>query len=90
MVLAAALGFIAVALAKFYGLFFMRWKSPFRMGDNMDVRHAEVVEWANGEGYVSAGGELWQATSTDELHKGDPVTVAATDGLRLKVNRAAE
>ncbi|MEZ5922528.1 MAG: NfeD family protein, partial [Parvularculaceae bacterium] len=76
-------GFLAVAIAKIYGLFFMRWKTPFRLGENMNVRHAEVVDWSNGKGTVIAGGELWKATSTDELRKGDPVIVAAVDGLLL-------
>ena len=80
-------GFGLVALAKLYGLFFMRWKTPFRVGEAMNVRHAEVVDWKDGEGRVRAGGELWRATSTDELTPGDEVTVAAVDGLLLKVKR---
>lgn len=84
-------GFSLVAVAKLYGLFFMRWKTPFRVGDVMSVKRAEVVDWeggANGgEGHVRAGGELWRATSTDELSPGDDVTVASVDGLLLKVKR---
>lgn len=80
-------GFGIVALAKIYGLFFMRWKTPFRVGEAMSVRRAEVVDWAKGEGHVRAGGELWRATSTDDLAPGDDVTVAAVDGLLLKVKR---
>ncbi len=89
--LAVLAGFGLVAAAKLYGLFFMRWKTPFRVGETMSVRRAEVVDWENGpkggEGHVRAGGELWRATSTDELAPGDDVTVAAVDGLLLKVKR---
>lgn len=85
--IAVLVGFGLVALAKLYGLFFMRWKTPFRVGEAMSVGRAEVVEWGNGEGHVRAGGELWRATSTDELTPGDDVTVAAVDGLLLKVKR---
>ncbi len=85
--IAIAVGFGLVALAKIYGLFFMRWKTPFRVGEAMNVRRATVVDWKDGEGHVRAGGELWRATSTDELTPGDDVTVAAVEGLLLKVNR---
>lgn len=84
---AVLVGFGIVALAKLYGLFFMRWKTPFRVGEAMNVRRAQVVDWKGGEGHVRAGGELWKATSTDELAPGDQVTVAAVDGLLLKVKR---
>ena len=84
-------GFGLVAVAKLYGLFFMRWKTPFRVGEAMNVKRAEVVEWTpgdkGGEGYVSAGGELWRAISADALTPGDEVTVAAVDGLLLKVKK---
>ncbi len=90
-ILAVLAGFSLVAAAKIYGLFFMRWKTPFRVGEAMSVRRAEVVDWQGGpdggEGHVRAGGELWRATSTDELAPGDDVTVAAVDGLLLKVKR---
>lgn len=89
--MAVLIGFGVVAAAKLYGLFFMRWKTPFRVGETMNVKRAEVVEWTpgdkGGEGYVSAGGELWRATSKDSLSPGDKVTVAAVDGLLLKVNK---
>lgn len=80
-------GFAAVAVAKIYGLFFMRWKTPFRVGDVMTGEHCEVIEWSDGEGYVRAGGELWRATSSSQLSVGDAVTVAAVDGLMLRVNK---
>ncbi|WP_428407327.1 NfeD family protein [Hyphococcus sp.] len=80
-------GLAAVAAAKLYGLFFMRWKTPFRVGEAMNVNRAEVVEWANGKGYVSAGGELWRATSSDPLQPGDAVAVLSVNGLSLQVKK---
>ena len=65
----------------------MRWKTPYRIGDAMNVQHAEVVEWRDGEGYVTAGGELWRAVSKDALQPGDAVTVASVSGLTLSVTR---
>ncbi|WDI32827.1 NfeD family protein [Hyphococcus flavus] len=84
---AGLIGFGGVALAKLYGLIFMRWKTPFRVGEVMAVNRAEVVEWNGEEGYVSAGGELWRATSKDALSAGDKVKVSAVDGLLLKVRK---
>ncbi|WP_425410548.1 NfeD family protein [Hyphococcus sp.] len=87
-VMAALLvGFGAVALAKLYGLIFMRWKTPFRVGEAMNVNRAEVVEWSGQEGYVSAGGELWRAQSKDALAPGDEVAISAVNGLLLKVKK---
>ncbi|MEM9618508.1 MAG: NfeD family protein [Pseudomonadota bacterium] len=80
-------GFGLVAVAKIYGLLFMRWKTPFRVGEAMNVKRAEVIEWSDNEGYVSAGGEMWRAMSSDALSPGDHVTVAAVDGLMLRVNK---
>ncbi len=84
---AALIGFALVALAKIYGLFFMRWKTPFRVGEAMNVSRAEVVEWSGDRGYVSAGGELWRATSKDALAPGDEVSIASVNGLLLSVTR---
>jgi len=80
-------GFAAVLVAKIYGLFFMRWRSPYRVGETMTKERGEVVEWSGNEGYVRAGGELWRATSGSQLSAGDAVTVAAIDGLMLRVNK---
>ncbi len=85
--LAVFIGFAAVAAVKIYGLLFMRWKTPFRVGEAMNVNHAEVVEWSGKEGYVSAGGELWRATSKDLLSPGDEVAIASVNGLTLSVNK---
>ena len=80
-------GFTAVAIAKIYGLFFMRWKTPFRVGDAMAGERGEVIEWSGNEGYVRTGGELWRASSGSQLSAGDKITVAAVDGLMLRVNK---
>ena len=82
-------GLAAVAAAKIYGLIFMRWKTPFRVGEAMNVNRAEVVEWADGEGYVSAGGELWRAASNDPLAPGDEVAILSVNGLLLQVKKHA-
>ncbi len=82
-------GFAAVAAAKIYGLIFMRWKTPFRVGETMNVNRADVTEWADGEGYVSAGGELWRAASKDDLKPGDAVKILSVNGLMLHVKKDA-
>ncbi len=87
LAIATFVGFALVAAAKLYGLLFMRWKSPFRVGDAMNVDRAEVVQWSNGEGYVSAGGELWRASSKDALQPGDAVTINSVSGLSLNVTK---
>ncbi len=87
IIYALLIGFGAVAIAKLYGVMFMRWKTPHRLGDAMNVDRAEVVEWSGEEGYVSAGGELWRATSKDALSPGDKVSVNTVDGLLLKVKK---
>ncbi len=60
-----------------------------RIGDEMRRVRAVVKEWAPGarEGLVSAEGELWRASSDEPLNPGDVVSVAAMDGLALKVRR---
>ena len=85
--IAVFVGFALVAAVKLYGLFFMRWKTPFRVGDAMNVNHAEVVEWSGGKGYVSAGGELWRASSKDALQPGDAVAIDSVNGLSLRVKK---
>ncbi len=82
-------GLAVVAAAKLYGLVFMRWKTPFRVGEAMNVQHAKVVEWTDGKGYVSAGGELWRATSADPLQPGDAVAILSVSGLSLQVKKDA-
>ncbi len=86
-VIAVLAGFGLVAAAKLYGLVFMRWKTPFRVGEQMKDVRAEVVEWSGGEGYVSADGELWRALSSETLAPGDKVSVISVDGLSLTVKK---
>lgn len=52
----------------------------------------EVVEWANGHGYVQVHGELWQATSSlnHSYSKGDKVTISGFEELLLKIRPANE
>ncbi len=85
--IAVLIGFGVVAMVKVYGLFFMRWKTPFRVGEAMNVNHADVVEWEGQQGYVSAGGELWRATSKDVLVPGDVVSIDSVSGLSLTVKK---
>jgi len=80
------LGASAVLAAKIFGLIFMRGKTSHRLGDAMSAR-AQVTEWSGGEGYVIAGGERWRAASNDALEPGDNVTVAAMNGLVLRVKK---
>lgn len=87
ILIGALAGFGAIALAKLYGLFFMRWKTPFRVGEAMNINRAQVVEWSGEEGYVSAGGELWRAESKDALKPGDKVAISTVNGLLLKVKK---
>lgn len=87
ILVALFIGFGAVAAAKVYGLVFMRWKTPHRIGDAMNGARAHVTEWSNGEGYVTVGGELWRAASKDTLSTGDTVSVTAVDGLTVKVKK---
>lgn len=46
---------------------------------------ATVVEWAGGEGYVRARGELWRARGDGAIAAGDRVAVTGIDGLVLQV-----
>lgn len=59
-----------------------------RVGQQMANVRAEVTEWSEGAGYVSADGELWRATSNDALAIGDEVKVVRVDGLKLEVKKA--
>ena len=80
-------GFGLVAAAKLFGLFFMRWRTPFRLGDQMKYCRAEVVEWSGGEGTIRADGEIWRALSKQSLNKGDQVIITRVDGLTLEVKK---
>ena len=43
---------------------------------------------AGGVGTISTHGEIWSATSSEDIRKGDQVRVVAVDGMRLTVRRA--
>ncbi len=62
-------------------------RSEHRIGERWGGETVEVSEWARGQGYVSAGGELWRAVSKDELKAGDRVVVAKVKGLTLEVRK---
>jgi membrane-bound ClpP family serine protease len=81
-----AVFFTAVKLA--WGMTQWGRKTSYRLGDRWGDEPVEVTEWANGEGYVSAGGELWRAASSDALKPGDMVIVSKTKGLTLDVRKA--
>lgn len=66
------------------------WRSQTRKvtaGPNPYVGEAaEVLEWANGEGYVRAQGDRWHARGNIDVKPGDKVKVKQIDGLTLVVD----
>ena len=50
--------------------------------------HAMAPIAAGGTGRVSTHGEIWTATSDEEIKEGDSVQVVAVRGLQLVVRRA--
>ena len=59
-------------------------RSPVRVSPQQIVGMEGV---ARGEGQVFVRGELWRARSSELLHPGDRIRVAALDGLTLDVHR---
>jgi membrane-bound serine protease (ClpP class) len=59
-------------------------QSPVRVSPQQIVGMEGV---ARGEGQVFVRGELWRARSSELLHPGDRIRVAALDGLTLDVHR---
>lgn len=55
--------------------------------ESMIGQHAKIIEWNGNKGQVSIHGELWQAQSAQPMNiqAGEDVTVAAVEGLILKV-----
>jgi membrane-bound serine protease (ClpP class) len=45
---------------------------------------------AGGQGKVMVHGELWKASSEEEIHEGDAIIVIALDGLLVKVRKKGE
>lgn len=84
-ILIAIIAFAAVKV--FWGVAQWTRKPQFRIGDRWGEEHVEVVEWKDGAGMVSAGGELWRATSSDPLHPGERVYVKKSKGLTLDVRK---
>lgn len=62
-------------------------KPQHRIGDRWGSETVEVVEWSDGAGYVTAGGELWRAVSKEALRPGDRVVVSKSKGLTLEVRK---
>lgn len=85
IVLGAIILFAAVKL--FWGAALWMKKTEHRIGDRWGHESVEVSEWAGAKGYVSAGGELWRATSKDPLLPGDRVYVSKVKGLTLEVRK---
>lgn len=83
--LASIIAFTALKLA--WGMAQWTRKPEHRIGERWGAEHVEVVEWSGGSGYVSAGGELWRATSKDPLRAGDLVFVQKAKGLTLEVRK---
>jgi len=46
-----------------------------------------VDAFKNGQGQVLVHGEIWQATSSDKIKKGDPIKVIGVAGLKIKVQK---
>jgi len=46
-----------------------------------------VDAFKNGQGQVLVHGEIWQATSSDKIKKGDPIKVVGVAGLKIKVQK---
>jgi len=44
---------------------------------------------AGGTGRVATHGEIWNATSDEDIGQGDPVKVVSVDGLAVRVQRAS-
>lgn len=78
-------GFAAVKIL--WGAALWTKKSEHRIGERWGREIVEVTEWSGGKGLVSAGGELWRATSKEELAPGDRVFVHKVKGLTLEVRK---
>jgi len=46
-----------------------------------------VDAFKNGQGQVLVHGEIWQATSSDKIKKGDGIRIVGVDGLKIKVQK---
>ncbi len=87
---AAVLGAVVVVFATatlVWGAAQWAHPSDHRVGERWGDERVEVKEWTGGKGLVSAGGELWRATSKDALEPGDEVSVSKVKGLTLEVRK---
>jgi membrane-bound serine protease (ClpP class) len=89
IMIAVAMGVVILftAVKLIWGAAQWSQRPQHRVGDRWGTEHVEVVEWSGGTGLVSAGGELWRATSADPLVAGDVVSVAKVNGLTLEVRK---
>lgn len=49
---------------------------------------ANVIEVKNHKGQVAVHGEIWQAETTGNLHKGDKAKIIGMNGLKLLIRKA--
>lgn len=88
MIAALLGGVVGFAIIKLlWGAALWTKKSDYRIGERWGHEAVEVAEWSGGKGLVSAGGELWRATSKDALAPGDRVVVQKVKGLTLEVRK---
>jgi membrane-bound serine protease (ClpP class) len=65
-------------------------KKKVRIGEEALVGMiGEAAKDFDGEGKIWIFGELWQAKSSDPIHKGEKVKITSRDGLELTVERCA-
>jgi membrane-bound serine protease (ClpP class) len=65
-------------------------KKKVRIGEEALVGMiGEAAKDFDGEGKIWIFGELWQAKSSDPIHKGEKVRITSRDGLKLTVERCA-
>ncbi|MBI1391454.1 MAG: hypothetical protein GC152_01815 [Alphaproteobacteria bacterium] len=85
-----AAGFGLVVIAKLLGLIFLRGETVHRIGASLGDGEAVVSEWRSQStfGRVDVGGEIWRATSTDNLKPGDRVVITGMSGLTVAVRKS--
>ncbi len=59
-------------------------------GVNLLGQSGEALSSLDKEGQVKVGGEIWRATSHDDVAAGDQVTVVSLDGLLLTVKKVTD
>jgi membrane-bound serine protease (ClpP class) len=65
-------------------------KKKVRIGEEALIGMiGEAAKDFEGEGKIWIFGELWQAKSSDPIHKGDKVRITSRDGLELTVEKCA-